>query len=339
MLKLTQTELFNSSSTFAQSFIKANKEIISGKGNILPEQIEKLSELQDYAKKSSTSSPLLVPALDMYLHNTGIKLFDLNFGVSSSSLKSSDMPPFIPFFPAVDPEDHKPKIYVNMYRLGPWSSDDKYYEDLAVLTDLQTALESAYIGYKLILENKADSVLNNAIVKQRLGSIYAQMSYRSFVKVQKYPLADFQLEMIKFVLAKFFFIYILQNSVDDQTVNSYAMMCAGSRPGSSLSTYVSYEETLGIDYTNLSRFIKSINNSFFNGHQISLSDYSSSWLQNYGELAIFAIEYVPYFLHMLFSSLHNSRLGGGSKLTMRKDLDFKMDDLRVLYNNICSLVK
>ena len=320
MLQLTQTELYSTRSTqFLNGIIgsvrtKLNQNI----GVIVPQHIEtELLDLKKYAKTKSASSPLLLPAIDLFENYGGrIQLFDL----STTTSGRSDIPSFFPFLPGnarrPDFQHPIPAIFMNMYKMGNWSLDDKSYDNLFPITDLHTCLESGFIAYKFIIEKKADQVLSNGIVLENLTRLYTKLFYDALIKVRgNLPLLDFQQEAAKFIIAKFFLTYIIQKNENDESTNLLARMAANTN--SSVNALKTYEENLGISYEKLSSFLSSFGIVFFNGHPTSLSDFEAAWLNMYGEGLALAIEYVPYLLHFLFAPIHASRLGGSSRLDKR----------------------
>lgn len=311
-------------------------------GVIVPQHIEsELLDLEKYAKTKAMASPVLMDAISLYKNFGGrIQLFDLTVGVSGAS----DIAPYIPFIPgnsrfSLGSEMNRPIpcIFVNMYRIGNWTADDKSYSGFMPITDLQTALESGYIGYKMIIENKADDVLSNAAVMENLGKIYVKLFYDALIGVDgNVPLMDFQQDAGKFIIAKFFYTHILGKDPNDQSTNAYARLAAGC--GSSIGALVSYSDNLGINYEKLSTFLSSFGMTFFNGRPTTMLDFESKWLKMYGEGLAMAVEYVPYLLHFLFAAYHASRLGGSSRLDRRLP-DLQKLGLAKLYNAVITTIQ
>lgn len=336
MLQLTQTELF---STRSPQYINGIMGAIRNKlsqniGVINPQHIESiLLDLKKYAKTKSASSPCLLNAIDLYENYGGrIQLFDL----SSINNSTVDIPSFFPFLPgnARRPDFNRPipAIYMNMFKLGQWSHDDSSYTNLFAITDLHTCLESGFIAYKMVIENKANDILSSGAVIENLTRIYTKLFYDALIKVPgNIPLQDFQQDAAKFIIAKFFLVYVLQKSENDNSVNMYARLAANT--SSTLTALQSYEENLGISYEKLSSFLSSFSMVFFNGRNTTISDFEKAWISMYGEGLAFAIEYVPYLLHFLFAPIHASRLGGSSRLDKRYP-NLQKEGLIKLYNAV-----
>jgi hypothetical protein len=335
MLELSKTELYTTMKPeFRSSLGEASQQKLwQGIGVITPKHIEvELLDLKTYSKKKASSSLLLLDALKMYESTGQIQLFDLSFGDEGGST----IPPFVPFLPGyagaaiTGGQKQVPAIFVNMYRMGQWSPKGDTYDGLFAITDLNACLESGYIAEKLTIEKKADQILGNATVLEYLTRIYAKMFYDALIRVPgNIPLVDFEQDTCRFVIAKFFLTYILQKNGQDDTVNEYARLA--SRSLINTKTLVQYEDNLGINYESLSGFLSTIGIAFFNGAPTGLSDFEKAWLSMYGEGLAFAIEYVPYLIHFLFAAIHNSRLGGSSKLD-RRFAALQKEGLAKLYN-------
>ena len=340
MLQLTQSELFSTrSSLFLNQVMGAMRSKVSqNMGVIQPHMIESaLLDLKKYAKTKTAASPCLLDAIDLFENYGGrIQLFDL----SSPSYGKSDIPSFFPFLPgnAKRPDMVKqiPAIYMNLFKLGTWNADDSQYEGIFPITDLHTCLESGFIAYKLIVERKADEIFANGTIVDLLTRIYTKLFYGALIKVPgNLPLVDFQQEAAKFIISKFFLVYILQKQEKDQMTNMLAK--SASNCVSSVNALQSYEENLGIDYSKLSNFLNSFGMVFFNGHPTTLSDFERAWISMYGEGLALAVEYVPYLLHFLFAPIHASRLGGSSRLDKQLP-NLQKEGLIKLYNAVISAV-
>ena len=344
MLKLFQTELIMRNNKLNSKIqVVCKEKLPQNIGVIQPDNIElPLLDLKRYAKTKSAASPVLLDAINLYENLGGrIQLFDLSTPMNGSNL-SADVPPYLPFIPsyshyALRAEIKKPipAIFVNMYKMGTWSVDGKTYDDVYAITDLQTCLESGYIAYKMLIEDKADDILSNPLIMEYLTRIYTKLFYDALIKVPgNLPLLEFQQDAAKFIIAKFFLIYILEKN-NDKTTDTYAQKAINSN--SSLQALTTYEENLGINYEKLSLFLSSFGLAFFNGNPTSLSDFERAWITMYGEGLALAIEYVPYLLHFLFAPIHASRLGGSSKMYLRLPA-LQKEGLLKLYSAVLAAV-
>lgn len=336
MKKLTAGEIYNktySGNTEIQNSI--TQQLSQGIGTIAPEHIEAaLVNLRNRSKNSYY--PLLTDALSLYEQRGLIRLYNL----SSSNGGRSKVPTTMPLMPGYAYNKYKEQkelvMFVNMYRIGHWSADEKTYDGVNALTDLYSCLESGVIGYKLIIQYMAEKVFNDKNVIEYLTRIYTYMFSLAIQKTKtSYGSVDFQSDAASFLIARFFLLNILEKR-DSEIVDDYAYLVVQNR--SSLSALKSFEEMSMTDYSSLSGFLRTFGEAFFNGEAIDLMSFENKWLSLYGEGTALAIEYVPYLLHILFACQHNAVLGGTIRLTKQKDQLKKMG-LPKLYIAVINALK
>jgi hypothetical protein len=340
MRKLGETELYSaymkdSQKNELQNAI--NTKLNQNVGVIAPEHIEaELTQLKIKSKKSYY--PLLSEAISLFEQFNGrVRLFDLG----ATAAGRSPIPPFMPFLSAnarnkqlesdSSSRGVSPAIYVNMYRIGMWSADESQYTGARAVTDLYASLESGLIAYKLLVENKSEKVFSNSVVLENLTRIYTSLFSSAVIRTMVNYGNDFNTDAARFLIAKFFLLYVLKKS-ESETVDSFAYESISYR--TSLPALKNFESISNIIYDSLSGFLKSLGLAFFN-KPIDLASFEKNYLSMYGEGLVFAIEYVPYLLHFLFSSYHGAPLGGSTKLYNRLP-DLQKDGLLKLYNAVIS---
>jgi len=342
MRKLNETELYGlllTKSQMMEIHNAMNNKLNQNVGIIAPEHIE--AELIKLETKAKKAPGLLIDAISYYKNFNGrIKLFNLG----STTAGRSPIPPFMPFLPGnarnrqLEGESGNrgvtPAIFVNMYRIGKWSADESEYIGAPASTDLFAALESGVIAHKLLLEHKAESVFSDSTVLEALTNIYTSLFSNSVIKTVVTFGSDFNNDAARFLIAKFFLIYVLKKS-PSETIDEIAYNCIKYR--TSLSGLQSFEENYPMDYSNLSSFLGTLGEAFFN-KKIDLSKFQISWVSMYGEGLLFAVEYAPYFLHFLFATWHGSSMGGSNKL-YNKLPEMTKDGLIKLYNSVISLLR
>ena len=287
-------------------------------GVIAPNQIEP-ELLQVKAKNKNSSFSLHSEAISLYESNGGrIRLFNLATDTGKSAI-----PSFIPFTLAkapssADPKQMIPVVFVNMYRMGNWNSNVNQYVGLNAIPDLQVALETGIIAYKLIQEGKLEKVFNNHTVLETLTRIYTHLFSSIIIKVTGTPYGNdsFKTDLANWIIAKFFLGYCVQK-VPGDSLDQLAFISVKCK--SPLKTLQTYEQNMDIDYTLLSRFLASFGKEFFRD-EISLSEFERYWMQLYGEGTALTIEYIPYLLHFLFAVLRGTPLGGVSKMAMHRSI-------------------
>jgi hypothetical protein len=311
-----------------------NNKINQNVGVIAPEHIQpEILQLETKAKKN----PGLLPdALAYYkTFNGRIKLFNLG----STTSGRSPIPPFIPFLPGnarnrqlegeTGGRGVSPAIFVNMYRIGKWAPDEKTYTIPGVSTDLFSCLETGVIAHKLLLEHKDEKVFSNPVVLNNLTNIYTSLFANAVVKTVVTFGSEFNTDAARFLIAKFFLIYVLKKA-DSETVKEIAYNSIKNR--TTMTGLESFEENYPMDYSSLSGFLKTLGEAFFS-KPIELARFEISWVTMYGEGLLLAVEYVPYLLHFLFATFHGANLGGSTKLYNRLP-DLQKDGLIKLYNAV-----
>jgi len=227
-------------------------------------------------------------------------------------------------------------LFVNMYRIGAWSSDESQYIGLGTITDLYTCLESGVIGYKLLVENRAEKLFDDKAVLEYLIKIYVYMFSLVMQKTKTtFGGSDFQNDAASFLIAKFFLLYVLQKA-NTPIIDDYAYMAVKNR--SSLEALKSYEDISQIDYDTLSGFLKTFGEAFYNGEPVYLADFDNKWVLSFGDSTGLAIEYVPFLLHFLFAVMHGANLGGTLRLARSQDILNKLG-LPRLYNAVVNALK
>lgn len=342
MKKLNAGEIYRNTyrgNTEIQNAI--NQQLSQDLGVITPEHLE--AALVVLRNKSKTSYfPLLSDAFTLFETRGLIKLYNL----SNANSSRSRIPTTIPYFKGMARNKFKEAekignmrdmaIFVNMFKIGHWSADESSYLGVAPLTDLYSCLESGVIGYKLSIQNMAEKVFSDKTVLEYLTKIYTYMFSRAIQKTKTtYAGSEFQADAAHFVIARFFLLNILEKN-DSDIIDDYAYLAIQNR--SSLSSLKSFEEINMINYSELSAFLKSFGEAFYNNEPIDLASFENSWLMLYGDATGLAIEYVPFLLHFLFATFHSATLGGTCRMTRRVD-EFKKIGLARLYTAVINALK
>ena len=336
MLGLMQTEIYGSKGVIngLHSAIKDAMalQLTRNIGVIAPNQMEpEMLQLKVSAKNKSNS--LLSEAIALYEGNGGkIRLFDLSINESGSPITRHF--PFIPAKAPISSADKtlQPVVFVNLFTLGEWNADNTVYSDIAPQTDLRASLEGGLIAYKLQMGG-VDRLFNNHIILETLTKIYTNLFSKVILKLMQtgYGVDNFKEDLAKFNIANFFVKYCVQKKNDD-VINRTAYVAIKSK--TPLNTILEYNENLRIDFTSLSSFLKTFGLEFFKD-DINISEFSRTWMQQYGSGTLFAIEYIPYLIFYLFAAMLGAPLGGSSKLTLRRK-ELEQDGLGKLYLTIIS---
>lgn len=227
-------------------------------------------------------------------------------------------------------------VYMNMYGLGEWSLEGDRFLDVSVASDLQSVFVNGMIAVS-ILQQGAERIFGNTAVMNYLTKIYSFLFYKILSNVaQNDPGQDFEKDLIRFCIGKFFLMYVLKHEESD-TVNSIAYNCVKNR--SSLSSILSYLENVDIDYSTFSGFLSSVAQEFYHTN-VNLNEFANKWLLMYGDATGLAIEYAPYLLYFLIAAKKNARLGGLCAFgSARMTKDLNNEGLDKLYIAVSSLVR
>lgn len=340
MRKLNDTELYKmhlSSSQKSQIQQAIAMKLNQGVGVIVPQNLTaELSALK--VKIKASSYPLLNDALSLYEQFNGrIKLFS----IPPTSGGRSPIPTFMPFlFGAVRNKQLEsesgdrpvsPSILMNMSKIGRWSKDESQYLGVSPNTDLYAVLQSGYINYKLVYEERHEKAFANKVVLENLTNIYTTLFSNAMIKTAQTYGDEFNIDAARFIIAKFFLRYIMTRP-ETSSIEDFAYRSIKYR--SSSNALKSFEENSDIDYSTLTKFLETFGDTFFN-QKVSIAKFQMSWAKMYGEGMLLAIEYVPYLIHFLIASIQGAMLGGASRLGMRFN-DLRNDGLIKFYNALVS---
>jgi len=345
MRELNETELFNLGLTKGEKLEiqnAINGRLNQGSGIIAPQHIE--PELVQAKMKAKKMIGMLGDGISLYeSFNKRIKLF--NLGLTSTG--RSPIPSYLPFIISrarnKQLESEKggnptsPAVYVNLYRIGKWSADEKTYNGLSPSTDLATALESGAMAYKLVYEHGSEKVFSDAVMLENLTRIYTSLFSGAVIRTKTIYGSDFNTDAARFIIAKFFLRYVLKKP-ETATVEDYAYRSVRQR-GSTIGALKNFEENSNIDYSSLSKFLASFGMAFY-GEEIPMVLFQNNWMMMYGEGLTLAIEYVPYLLHYLIALKHGAMLGGATKLyKTARYADIVKDGLNKVLNTLTNLLR
>ena len=185
----------------------------------------------------------------------------------------------------------------------------------------------------MLIDEKADEVLNDSSVLEYLTRIYTTLFLQTIINVRS-SISDSQADAARFIIAKFFLKYCVQIGSEER-VTDFALKTIKSR--TSIPFLRSYEENAMIDYNSLSGFLKTFGLSFFQ-IEIGLNEFITKWISMNGEGLLLAVEYIPYLLHFLFAVKHNALLGGSSKLYRKQNI-LEQEGLSKLYTAVISKIR
>lgn len=315
-------------------------EMAQGRYLITPKHIEdSLLQLEIMHKRGHDM--LLGSGLSLYQSYGGrIRLFDC-----------PDIPGFFPFIATtVAPTTssstpynigNKPTkvVYMNMHRLGQWSSDKNRFYGMSVASDLQSVFVNAVVAaYEQ--DGNIEKLFGTTAVMTNMSRLYTTLFYRVLINVaENDPGQEFEKDLIRFCVAKFFLMYCLGKD-DNDTVDSIAFTSTKTvNTPSGQESIKSYLENIYIDFSSLSGFLQTLGRELYKSN-INLSEFVVKWAVLYGEGTQLSIEYAPFFLYFLIAAKKNAHLGGLSSLgTARLSKELQASGLDKLYTAVMQVVK
>ena len=226
-----------------------------------------------------------------------------------------------------------------MHRLGQWSSDKNRFYGMSVASDLQSVFVNAIVAaYEQ--DGNIEKLFGTTAVMTNMSRLYTTLFYRVLINVaENDPGQEFEKDLIRFCVAKFFLMYCLGKD-DNDTVDSIAFTSTKTvNTPSGQESIKSYLENIYIDFTSLSGFLQTLGRELYKSN-INLSEFVVKWAVLYGEGTQLSIEYAPFFLYFLIAAKKNAHLGGLSSLgTARLSKELQASGLDKLYTAVMQVVK
>lgn len=235
------------------------------------------------------------------------------------------IPTFIPAY--LYNYDGKVISIVNLTTYGAKTKEGEFHIDTRQLfACLQTG--SIILG---CYENWNSITMNQTIVK--LGALsYAKIFTKVLDKMFAINLDPIKADKAKFIAAKFFLTNMLGKS-NGETVNNLAYSTCLN--GTTRATILSFENSLPENaYNRLDDFINAITIALEGCHTLTIRTFLDTYIKMFGISSIFALEYLPYFFHMLFSVAVGAHLNSEYLIEnlIGKDLD-------KLYNEVANILR
>lgn len=183
--------------------------------------------------------------------------------------------------------------------IGRYARGNKDTELLMNARTLYALLQNALVIH--ILSEKWGVITQNDIIRKHGAITYSKLASKILVKLYAIDSDKLKSDTIRFLLAKFFLKTICGISIDENSLNqiAYASCLSGSTLSGILNVEKSLEENAYDDimtfFTNLKKIpgLESIN----------VRSFTENWARMYGEGSVLAIDYLPSFLGMIFSTI------------------------------------
>lgn len=135
----------------------------------------------------------------------------------------------------------------------------------------------------------------------KLGSlIYSRMIVKVLDKMYAVNLDPIKADKVKFVASKFFLVNMLEKNSGAETINNMAY--ANCTNGTSRNTINKFNEDFNpAAYANFGNFIQQLSMEIDGMANLTVRTFLDTALKLYGSATLFAYEYLPMFLHTVFS--------------------------------------
>jgi len=288
MKKLSETyiyQIMNKSNSLTQEIMKINLPI-----NILP--LESISLHLDLIKKRFNYNLREDILIELQNHNI-IPVFNaINI----------NLPHFIPSVGISDDGGLTLKSYVNLTNYGKLNSDNFLEIDGRTLYAL---LQSGLITLK-INSDKFNSVTMNQTILKNSALAYSKLFTKIIDKMFALNLNPILADKVRYLSAKFFLLNLAEKT-DSENVRNVSST-AITNGTTKITLYNSDENFDGDAYKNINNFMEALKDIDSTLHKLSLRLFIENWMKMYGLSTVLALEYLPFFFHMIFAPLIGAKL-------------------------------
>jgi len=214
--------------------------------------------------------------------------------------KNITLTPFIPTFMKV--YNNRVTSIVNLSPVATLTKDGALNIDNRTLfAMLQTA--SILLEYA----NNFENIKINTKLAIKGAEVYSKLLFKILDKTFAVNLNRQLADTVSFMTAKFFLIYLMERANDNST-NDIAYQCTSGQ--TSKNFLINQDEDLdqSIYMNGITDFIQKGLATISGLKKLSSRHFLAQWLSMYGNSTLLSLEYLPYFYHMVFSSMVGGRL-------------------------------
>jgi len=279
MKRLIDLHLFkylNSNGNLTNELLKLNSPVNRMRLEDLDEQLNIINRRFNYSLKNKVMSEVLSGNI--------IPLFNE---------ETINLPTYVPG--VLYNDNGKVVVLVNLTNFGKYDKEKNFIINERVLFAL---FQTATIMRELFL--KENKVLMNTTIVKTSAIAYAKIVGRVLDKKYAINLNRMRSDQVYYVLAKFFLIHILGRT-EGENVNNMAY--AACYNGTSKTTILSTDEIFDEDaYSSFDLFITNLAKLDGIG-KLTQRELLNEFISMYDTPNILAIEFLPYFYSMLFTSM------------------------------------
>lgn len=193
---------------------------------------------------------------------------------------------------------------VSIINISPYATENKKTGELTI--DPRKLFSLLQVGSILLTcYDKWNRItMNQNVVKQSM-MIYSMIMTKVIDKLYAVNLSDLKSDKVKYIFAKFFLINIMEKS-NTKLVDDLAFTICKTTPRATIDDFSSM---IGVEsYENINTLILAIANTIDGANELTLRTYVDNFSRMYGTSCMYAMEYYPAFLHMIFSVVVGSHL-------------------------------
>jgi hypothetical protein len=219
------------------------------------------------------------------------------------------------------------KSFVNLTEFGRYNKQGEFDIDTRKLYALlQTGSLLRVIGSQYWNRiTMTPAILRNACI------IYSRLFSKVIDKMFAINLNRQRSDMVHFLCAKFFLINMMENKIS--TIDNIAYNACNNNTSKDVvfDSDINFTEDA---YENIDNFIENLQKNVDGLGGLTKREFVNNWMTMYSFNTILALDYFPFFLHMVFSAILNSHL---NKEYLIEPLIGR--EANLLYNDLSSIVR
>ena len=186
-------------------------------------------------------------------------------------------------------------INLNLYGVRRSRTDLFDVENRALYALMQT-------GYIFLYSFKNWSSINmNQTILKTGCSIYSKLFTKVLDKMFAVNLNPLKGDKIRFVAAKFFLMNIMEKSSSEIVDNMAYSVTTGQTAKTTLFAFS--DEFKAESFTSFDLFIMELAERVDGLRNLTIREYINQFMKMYGSSTLFALDFFPFFCHMIFSSM------------------------------------
>ena len=236
------------------------------------------------------------------------------------------IPASIPAYLRLDPMRNRVVAICNFNPYMSKSADGQVYGDpRQMFCLLQTG--SMLLGVR---ENWNNIVANNEVCKLGAG-MYAKLFGKVLDKLYAINLDEYKADKVRFMAAKFFLVNMMGKPMSEGVLAQASTVCKVMTNNSVSQFNDSLPEHA---FDDIKQLCDAISIHIDGCSSLNVRTFISQWLMMYGKASALAIDYLPFFFHMIFS------VSLGAHMVTEMVVDSLLGkDIDKLYNAVANIIR